>query len=122
MSLIDVEKEIKSLDTNKASHSSDIPSKILKRNVDFFSPFILGYVNKLIRPSTFPSIRKLAGISPVYKKDHGVKNYFSSRFSELLEQGNSVTIHYRNLQTLAYEIFKLKNTMAYETLTEMLPH
>ena len=69
MSLTDIEKEIKSLNTKKASHSSDIPAKILKQNVDYFSPFILGYVNKSIRSSTFPSISKLADIIPVNKKD-----------------------------------------------------
>ena len=37
-----------------------------------------------------------------------VYNDFSSSFSELLEKDKSVTIHYRNFQTLAYEIFKVK--------------
>ena len=60
---------MKSLNTKKASHSSDIPAKILKQNVDYFSPFILGYVNKSIRSSTFPSILKLADIIPVNKKN-----------------------------------------------------
>ena len=69
MSLTDVEKEMKSLKTKKAPHSSDTPTKILKQNVDYFSPFILGYVNKSIRSSTFPSILKLADIIPVNKKD-----------------------------------------------------
>ena len=50
-----------------------------------------------------------------------VYNDFSSSFSELLEKGKSVTIHHRNLQTLAYEIFKLKNNMAPEILTEIFP-
>ena len=53
-----VEKEMKSLNTNKESHSSDIPTKILKQNVNLFSPFILGYTNKSISSSTFPSILK----------------------------------------------------------------
>ena len=39
-----------------------------------------------------------------------VYNNFSSSFSELLEKDKSVTIHYRNLQTVAYEILKLKRT------------
>ena len=69
VSLTDIEKETKILNTNKASHSSDIPTIVLKQNVDFFSPFILGYVNKLISSSTFPSILKLADVIPVYKKD-----------------------------------------------------
>ena len=68
-SLTDIEKEIKRSNTNKTSHSSDISTKNLKQNVDFFSPFILGYVNKSITSSTFPSILKLADIIPVYKKD-----------------------------------------------------
>ena len=37
-----------------------------------------------------------------------VYNDFSSSFSEFLEKDKSVTIHHRNLQTLAYEIFKVK--------------
>ena len=60
---------MKSLNANNASHSSNISTKILKQKVDFFSPFILGYVNKPISSSTFPSIIKLADITPVYKKD-----------------------------------------------------
>ena len=35
----------------------------------------------------------------------------SSSFSKLLEKGKSVAIHHRNLQTPAYEIFKVKNNM-----------
>ena len=50
-----------------------------------------------------------------------VYNDFKSSFSELLEKGKSVTIHHRNLQTLAYEIFKVKNNMAPEILTEIFP-
>ena len=69
VSLTDIEKEMKSLNTNKASHSSNIPTKTLKQNVDFFSPFILDYVIESISSSTFPSILKLADIIPVYKKD-----------------------------------------------------
>ena len=66
-----------SLYTNEASHLAEIPTKILKQKLDFFSPFILGYVNKSISSSTFPSILKLAGITAVYKKDsrYGKSNY-----------------------------------------------
>ena len=46
---------------------------------------------------------------------------FSSSYSEILEKGKSVTIHHRNLQTLAYEIFKVRNNMVPEILTEIFP-
>ena len=49
-------------------------------------------------------------------------NDLSSNFSELLEKDKSVTIHHHNLQTLAYEIFKVKKkNMARETLAEISP-
>ena len=48
-----------------------------------------------------------------------VYNDFSSSFSELLEKDKSVTICHRNLQTLTYEIFKVKNNMAPEIFTEI---
>ena len=69
VSLTDVEKEIKNLNTYKAFHSSDIPSKNFNKNVDFFAPFKLGYVNKSISSSTFPSILKLTDITAVFKKE-----------------------------------------------------
>ena len=50
-----------------------------------------------------------------------VYNDFSSSFSELLEKDKSVTIHHRNLQTLGYEIFKVKNNMTPEIVTEIFP-
>ena len=73
MSLTDIEKEMKRLNTNKASHSSDIPTKILKQNVDFFSAFILDYVNKSVSLSTFPSILKLADIIPSIQKRFSIR-------------------------------------------------
>ena len=40
VSLTDIEKEMKSLNTNKASDLSDILTKYVKQNVDFFSFYI----------------------------------------------------------------------------------
>ena len=40
-------------------------------------------------------------------------------FNDLLELNNSVTIHQRNLSTLATKIFKVKNNLALEITTEV---
>ena len=77
-------KEKNRLDTNKASHSSDTPIKLLKQNVDFFSPFRLRYINKPISLPIFPSILKLAGITPVYEKDSRYKKSKYQHISVLL--------------------------------------
>ena len=41
-------------------------------------------------------------------------NDFKSSFHQLLEKGNSVTIHRPNFQTLEIEIFKVRNNIALE--------
>ena len=60
-------------------------------------------------------------INGLHKRALSLIYDFSSSFSELLEKGKSVTIHRRNLQTLAYEIFKVKKNMSPEILTEIFP-
>ena len=40
----------------------------------------------------------------------------SSSFKDLLKKGNSVSIHQRNIQALATEIFKVKNNIAPEIM------
>ena len=42
----------------------------------------------------------------------------SSSFQELLKKYNSVSIHHRNIQALAIEMFKVKNNAAPETMKE----
>ena len=44
---------------------------------------------------------------------------FTSSFTELLEKDNSVTIHQKNLQALAIEMFKVKNNIGPEILNEV---
>ena len=61
-------KEIQSLDTNKASQESDIPIKLIKQNLDLFSVFMHESFNKTIETSKFPSVLKLANITPIFKK------------------------------------------------------
>ena len=53
-------KEILNLDASKACQDSDIPSRIIKENVDIFTDFLHCSFSNLIHQSEFPSILKLA--------------------------------------------------------------
>ena len=43
----------------------------------------------------------------------------SSSFEDLLEKDNLVSIHHRNIQALATEMFKVKNNVALEIMKEL---
>ena len=62
-------KETKSLQTNKATQNTEIPTKLIKENSDIFADFIFENPNDNISQSVFPLILKLANITPVHKKD-----------------------------------------------------
>ena len=64
----EVLKIVNTLDTAKASQQSDIPTKILKQNSDYFAEYFYKNINQCISKSTFPSDLKLADVTPVYKK------------------------------------------------------
>ena len=68
VSVQDVLKEIKKLSTRKATQSTDIPVKILKENADIFGSYICDFFNDCVERGDFPSILKLAKITPVFKK------------------------------------------------------
>ena len=53
MDLASIEKEIHNLKINKASQSSDIPTKIIKENVDIFAEFLWKSINSSTKSSTF---------------------------------------------------------------------
>ena len=61
-------KEIVSLDTNKSTHSSDVPTKIVKANADLFSIFVSNAFNKSVISCIFLFILKSADITPVHQK------------------------------------------------------
>ena len=64
----DVLKIVNTLDIAKASQQSDIPTKILKQNSDYFAEYFYENINQCISKSIFPSDLKLADVTPVYKK------------------------------------------------------
>ena len=47
-------------------YQTDIPSKILKENVELFSPFLLTFMNMSLNSTIFPSFIKLADVTPVF--------------------------------------------------------
>ena len=61
-------KEILSLDTKKATHSNDGPTKIVKANAHLFSSFVSNAFNESVISGQFLSVLKLAGVKPVNKK------------------------------------------------------
>ena len=66
--LASIKKEIHNLKINKASQSSDIPTKIIKENVDIFAEFLWKSINSSIKSSTFPTCLKSADVIPLHKK------------------------------------------------------
>ena len=48
-----------------------------------------------------------------------IYNDKASTFKELLEKDNSVSIHYRNIQALAIEMYKVANGMSPEIMNEI---
>lgn len=49
----DITKEIKNLLTSKASQKSDVPTKILKENIDVYAKYVCLFFNKCVRLNIF---------------------------------------------------------------------
>ena len=76
-SLSDIEKELRSLNPNKAYTFKNIPSKILKESREYCSDILQKLFNKTLSNKEFPDELKLADVTPIYKKDdpNKSKNY-----------------------------------------------
>ena len=66
---VDILKEVKMLQSNKATQNTDIPTKLSKDKSDIFAEFIFISLNKCIEQSVLPSKLKLANIAPDHKKN-----------------------------------------------------
>ena len=64
----EIEKEILNLDISKASQQSDIPTKIIKMNLDMFSELLYKEFNKTIETSKYSPSMKIEYVTPIYKK------------------------------------------------------
>ena len=62
-----MKKKTNNLDTAKASQQSDVPTKILKQNADYFAGYFSGNINQCISQSMFPPDLKLDDVTPDYK-------------------------------------------------------
>ena len=62
-------KTFSELDSNISGTTSDIPTKILKENAEFFTDYLLPIFNNCIEQNFFPDSLKLADITPVLKKE-----------------------------------------------------
>ena len=74
----DIDKELKSLKTKKASTFLNIPVKHLKQVIDIISePLVQIWNNEIIENEKFPAKLKCADISPIHKKLESIyeKNY-----------------------------------------------
>ena len=64
----EVEKEILKLGKTKASQKTDIPTRIIKENIDIFANFLCASINRTINSSSFPSSLRLADVTPCIKE------------------------------------------------------
>ena len=58
----EIEKELKNLLSSKAAQDSDIPTKVIKDNINIFIPILLEEFSKSLALGKFPSSMKLANI------------------------------------------------------------
>ena len=65
---LNILKEIKMLQSNKATQNTDTPTKLIKDNTDIFAKCVFTSLNKSTEKSIFPSKLKLANKTPVHKK------------------------------------------------------
>ena len=58
------------MNLEKASHDSDIPTKLIKQNIDIFRDVLHSVFNNCLENATIPSISKTGDAIPVFQKDN----------------------------------------------------
>ena len=86
-----------------------------RETISFLSPKILSLIPQNIKDS---------GSLPCFNRIHGralrtVYSYYNSSFNELLDKDGSFTIHQRNVQSLAIEIYKYLHGLFPAILSEV---
>ena len=72
MKIRETEREILKLDKTKTSHKTDIPTRIIKENIDKLADILYTRINAAIKSASFPSPLKLGDVTSLHKK--GRKN------------------------------------------------
>ena len=63
-----VEKELKTLNTTKATGADNIHAKFLKMSSSTIAPLLTYIFNCCVKQQLFPQAFKLAKVTPIYKK------------------------------------------------------
>ena len=94
-SLSDIEKELRSLNRNKAYTFKNIPPKILKESREYCSDILQKLFNKTLSNKEFPHELKLEDPTPIYKKDdpNKSKNYRPVSFLPVVSKVFEKIIH-----------------------------
>ena len=72
--------EIVNLNGPKLCQDTDIPTKIIKENVDISADFIHPAINTTINKNEFPSFLKREDVIPVFKKISKTQNTVTSQY------------------------------------------
>ena len=77
VSELDVKKENLNLSSKKATRKDDIPAKILKNSTNAYLSELTILINNCLMKGVFPDDRKLADITPIFKKEESLnkENY-----------------------------------------------
>ena len=73
VSISEVDKELRELNSNKVTTFGNIPTKILKQSSKSCSDTLQKLFNDALRDAYFPDKLKRADITPVFKKDNPEK-------------------------------------------------
>ena len=78
-------QEIVCLDASKVCQDTDIPTKIIKDNIDIFTDLLHPSINASVNSGDLPSFPKLLNAIPVFKKDckNSKDNYRPLRFVKI---------------------------------------
>ena len=104
-------KEMVSLDTKKATHSNDVPTKIVKENDDLFSIFLSNAFNESVISCKLLSVLKLADVKPIHKKTQGLKKLTINQivyyltFQKILK--DACIDKFQNILKLCYQNFNV---------------